>query len=132
MFRYRSQVRRSFLVVMFAVLARSASAQSYVIDVTKPPYSAVCNGVIDDSKALQSAINAALAAGGGGLLLPLTPCRFLTPLTIGPAPSGYAHVNFVGQSLDTSALEYCGPNTETAITLSRVGYFYWRGFRIAR
>src|SRR5262245_37172511 len=119
---------RLIWTLAFALIAVEASAQSFALDVTKPPYSAVCNGINDDSTALQTAINAALAAGGGDVLLPVTPCRFYTPLTVGPAPKGYAYVNFVGQSPDTSRLQYCGPNTETAITLSRVGYFQWRMF----
>jgi polygalacturonase len=47
-----------------------------VFDVTQPPFNAVADGVTDNAAALQAAVDAASAAGGGIVLLPPAPLPY--------------------------------------------------------
>lgn len=95
-------------------------------------YGAVCDGSTDNSTALTAAFAAATAAGGGTVLLPVGVCSFASPLTIGGSTLDYARVNLLGQGIDVSFLTYTGPDTQTAITLSRVAYFFWKDLQVKR
>jgi hypothetical protein len=62
--------------------ANAVTATGISINVKSAPYSAVGNGVADDSAAIQAAINAANAAGGGQVIFPAGTYKCNTGLTI--------------------------------------------------
>lgn len=45
-------------------------------------YGAVCNGITDDTSAVQAAINRAIALGGGTVFIPQGTCLITSPLTV--------------------------------------------------
>ena len=71
-----------------------------IFNVTDPTYGAIGNGTTDDTAAIQAAINAAHAAGGGTVYVPPSTAgyRIATGLTL------YAHITFKGDGPKVSFL----------------------------
>jgi hypothetical protein len=78
-------------------LAAVAGLRYYII--TDPTYGAVGDGLTNDLAAIQAAINAANAAGGGVVFIPKG--TFLVNGTL----TGYSTVSFLGYSRDLSTIE---------------------------
>jgi hypothetical protein len=66
--------------------------------VTDPTYGALCNGVADDTVAIQAAITAAQTAGGGTVVIPAGTCNISSMLTVNAS-----NVTISGQGWDMDA-----------------------------
>ena len=83
---------------------------AFVANVVLPPYNAKGDGVHNDTAAIQSAIAAVVAHGGGTVLFP--PGKYLVSpnsLVI-PAPGGIAFLGEVGQAQNSTNTGYSGAN----------------------
>jgi hypothetical protein len=102
------------ITMMMGVLALAGiwatDAAAAVFNVRLAPYSATGNGVTDDTTAVQNAINAAVAAGGGEVYFPAGTYKLSATLTI------TASVTVRGEGQRTSVLLWSGlPNFNNGI-----------------
>jgi len=65
-------------------------------------YGAVGNGIVDDTSAIQSAVTACVAAGGGCVLFP--PGTYLISSALSVSPSSAMGISFVGAGIGASVL----------------------------
>lgn len=90
-------------------------------------YGAVGNGIADDTSAVQNAITAAAAVGGGTVFLPPGTYLINAALTIASSP---ASVSVVGSSRGVSIVK-TSSTTANAFTVTSVGVVSFRQFTIA-
>lgn len=90
-------------------------------------YGAVGNGIADDTSAVQNAITAAAAVGGGTVFLPPGTYLINAALTIASSP---ASVSVVGSSRGVSIIK-SSSSTANAFTVTSVGVVSFRQFTIA-
>lgn len=119
-------------------VAQTKGTLSVEVSIQDPPFGAKCDGVTDDTAAIQLAINS-LPASGGTVLFPVANCRVSSTLTIGngttSAPSSRAGVLLVGRGnpngpnnlffggsawpvTNGPKLQWLGGNTQPMITIS--------------
>lgn len=108
-------------LIQAALTTLWGSAQETVIDVKAPPYSAKGDGTTDDTAAIQAAINAAGAAGGGVVYFPAgvylcTPGATTAALTLNNGTTGYSGVRLVGAAYQTSQLRKNGTGVLLAMS----------------
>lgn len=84
-----------------------------IFNVKSSPYNAVCDGITDDSTALQAAITAAIAVNGT-VYVPTGTCKYGTGLTISDSGSQIS-VRVMGDGFG-SILSYSGTGTAIAVT----------------
>src|SRR5215469_9096604 len=84
-------VRVGLVSLNIAVAFQGASA-SAATTISVATYGAQCDGVTDDTTAIQSALNAAAAAGGGTVTLPGSTC-LLNSFTPSLFPWGFYNLN---------------------------------------
>ncbi|HWI68872.1 MAG TPA: hypothetical protein VNS88_10910, partial [Nitrospiraceae bacterium] len=86
-------------------------------------YGALCTGAGDDSAAIQSAINAALAIPGYGVLFPPGDCRITSTIVFGStAPFATSFLYVKGSGAQASNILWGGANTGTAVRIARNKY----------
>lgn len=87
-------------------------------------YGATGNGSTDDSTAIQSALDACYAAGGGTVYFPSGTYKIATGLIVGAKVNSdpQSYVSLVGDSTQGVLINYAGSTSGTAITLQRDKY----------
>lgn len=124
-----------FFIVLFTVVtAQSGRVVStkfrFPTGINVLDFGAKCDGVTDDSLALQNAINSADTAPYTTLQLPAATCTFQTPLVIGDHLSRYCMINIIGESEYASILNYTGSMSQAALSIRHCSAFQWSGFSI--
>jgi hypothetical protein len=99
-----------FVFVLTATAIGDASAQtSYekVFNIKDPPYNAQCDGVTDDSHAIQATVNAAAAATPARIYTPQSPsyCLIKTTITV---PNNTLGLSFEGDAPNISVNQFSG------------------------
>jgi hypothetical protein len=102
MFRHITMTMTTMMIATLALLSWGTRAEAASYNVRLAPYSAAGNGSTDDTGAVQGAINAAVAAGGGEVYLPAGTYRLLQTLTI------YGPITLRGEGQRTSVLLWDG------------------------
>jgi hypothetical protein len=87
-------------------------------------FGAACDGVTDDSAALQAGLDAA-AAQGFALLIPVGLCNFSQTLTVNSGPRGAAIRGERGQGAQGSYLRYTGTGTALSAQNGTSGAFVY-------
>lgn len=122
---------RGLLVIVLALIAWPAWAGD--IDVTAAPYHAVGNGVVDNTAALQAAIDAANPGTSmHNLVFPNGSYRITDTLRVGcsAANGHYVTSSFTGQSIYTTAIIYDGPRDRPAVSFCKASAFHWRSLAV--
>jgi len=109
-----------------------------VFNVKDPAYGAVGDGVVDDSAAIQSAINACKAAGGGTVFFPFGRYRCASRLKVQNTTSGYIYICFTGQGAGNANTPanmrgsiLVGDTGGILLDMSGCSFFYGKNFGIA-
>src|SRR5204862_5152148 len=113
-------------------VAATDSSHSTLILFNVQNYGARGDGKSDDTAAIQAAINAADASGGGTVYLPAGSYR-ITGLTLGINNTGSAtsFISMVGDSEITTKLRYYGSSSGIAINFNKNKYSELRRLRIS-
>lgn len=124
-----------FFIVLFTVVTAQsgrvvATTFRFPTGISVLDFGAKCDGVTDDSVALQNAINSADTAPYTTLQLPAGTCIFRTPLIIGNHLSRYCMVNISGQGEYASILNYAGSMSQAALSIRHCSAFQWSGFAV--
>lgn len=95
-------------------------------------FGAICDGVADDTVALQKAFDAADVSPVSKVYLPAGTCLYSAPLIVGNDFPYYSHISIEGTGIDTTTLQHFGANTEAAFQIRHNSYFEMSGFTIFR
>lgn len=101
-----------------------------VINVTD--FGARCDGVTDDTAALQRAFDAADTSPVSKIHLPAGTCVFTSPLIVGNDYQSYSHVSIEGSGEDTTTLAHAGADTDVGLQIRHNSYFEMSYFQVKR
>jgi hypothetical protein len=92
-------------------------------------YGAIGNGTVDDTAAIQAAINAAKATGSGRVFLAAGSYKLTQTLTLGDG-GGVFGISLVGAGANNTILQWVGATSGYAITVNKQAHFLLEGFSL--